>query len=75
MMGWEVHGSGWLLMALLITMLLWGSLVAVGWAAARALDERARRAEPLDILAHRFARGEIGPDDYQRSSELLHTVA
>ena len=70
-------GAGqWLVMSL--TMLLfWGGLTAlIVWAvrSSRGTSDQASGAlkpSPADVLADRFARGEIDADEYQRSRDLL----
>lgn len=72
MMWW--HGSwswgAWLAMTL--TMLVfWGLVIWAVVAVGRGLAAgRSPRAE--EILAERFARGEIDEEEYQRRTHLLH---
>jgi putative membrane protein len=71
------HGDGrWLVMGL-VMLLLWGALIAlVVWAVrsyhsptAPSAGGAARRSE--DILAERFARGEIDEQEFRRRRDLL----
>jgi putative membrane protein len=65
--GWHGGGPLWLLLWLLI-------LGAVVWLVARRLGER--RPDALDrareILAERYARGELSGDEYRERLEGLH---
>jgi len=79
MWGWDWGWGAWLLMG--VTMLLfWGLVVAAVVALVRYLggtrpDGRAgnghERPSAEEILAERFARGEIDADEYTRRRELL----
>lgn len=67
--GWDGHmgGGGWLLMTLLWVALL-GTVV---WAITRIVPPRGGGANgpgesPAEILDRRLARGEIGPEEYDR---------
>lgn len=81
MMGWdEVWGVGdWLAMSLMMLMMVafWGGLVAlVVWLVRGSRDE-GRREPPVEparadeVLAQRFARGEIDEEEFTRRRELL----
>lgn len=72
-------GAGpWLLMSLMM-LLFWGGLVAlIVWAVrtsrGREPSERSTGAPtrtPAEVLADRFAHGEIDADEFQRSRDLL----
>ncbi|MGZ4127974.1 MAG: SHOCT domain-containing protein [Actinomycetota bacterium] len=71
MWGWD-SGWGW---GMGIGMLVfWGLIVLAIWAVARAPHEHAARedrASPDQILAERFARGEISADEYQERRQVL----
>jgi putative membrane protein len=75
------HGDGWPVWAAALT---WLGMIAVAglvvWALYIAFASVSRRspgrqspdaADPGQILAGRLARGEIGPDEYQRLREGL----
>ncbi|MCU1670833.1 MAG: hypothetical protein JWP40_3760 [Blastococcus sp.] len=81
MMGWDPgdHVSGWGWAAMSISMILfWGLLILGGVLLFRALNrpsgghEAPSRATPEQVLAERFARGEIDEDEYRRRLETLH---
>ncbi|NUW44726.1 SHOCT domain-containing protein [Nonomuraea rhodomycinica] len=71
-MMWGYGTGGWG-MALMIftTVVFWGALITAIVLATRYLSRTTsgemppRRVTPEDILAQRFARGEIGTDEYQ----------
>ncbi|SEK55221.1 SHOCT domain-containing protein [Nonomuraea pusilla] len=71
-MMWGYGAGGWG-MALMIftTLVFWGALITAIVLAARYMgrttsrDMPPREAAPEDILAQRFARGEIDSDEYQ----------
>lgn len=59
-------------MALLWALLLAGLVVLIRWAAARTPATAGAAVEsPLDILKKRYARGEIGRDEYERLKQDL----
>jgi putative membrane protein len=69
-------GWGWVLMSL-STLLFWAVLVAAGLLLFRALSRVPRdthpvgRSTPEQVLAERFARGEIDEDEYRRRLAVL----
>lgn len=82
MMGWDggMMGGwgtfGWL--GMLIPLLFWGGLLAlIVWAIVRAFpNQNNERREPQvesaeEIIRTRFARGEIGAEEYESSLETL----
>ena len=70
--GW----GGWVVMTLLM-LLLWGALIFGGIALWRATSRAGREERPASyrsaeqLLAERFARGEIDEDEYARRRESL----
>ena len=81
MMWWDHGGWGagdWLAMSLMM-LVFWGALIAlVVWLIrSNRTDQRpdapasTRRAD--EVLAERFARGEIDEDEFTRRRELLQT--
>ena len=82
MMGWD-HGAwgagDWLLMSLMMVV-FWGGLVAlVVWLVRSSRDDRPQRPDTApspvqhadEVLAERFARGEIDEEEFTRRRELL----
>jgi uncharacterized membrane protein len=77
-----VH-TGFALLFFVGPLLLVGLVVLVVWAATHATQHPASmplygppgamppRESPLDILARRFAAGEISADEYQKARDLL----
>ncbi len=71
-----VMHAGWLFFgAIFWVMILAGVVLLVVWAVrARPLSPTTQppaHETPLDILARRFAAGEITADEYQRARDLL----
>lgn len=81
MMGWDPGGWGageWLAMTLMMVV-FWGALIALVVSLVRSFrrDQETGTTPALthadDVLAERFARGEIDEDEFIRRRELLHT--
>ena len=79
MMYWNWHGMngwGWFAMSL-GTLLFWGLLIAIGVLLFRTLNRgsgqvhTSGRPQPEQLLAERFARGEIDEDEYRRRLAVL----
>ena len=69
---WDWTGMG------LMMLLFWGGLVALGvWLARVGTNGQSTPPpqSPEEVLAQRFARGEINEDEYIRRRELLHNTA
>lgn len=81
MMFWPDGGpNGWGAVAMTISMLLfWGVLILGAVLLVRALNRPPTgaapepRPSPQQVLADRFARGEIDEDEYTRRRELLRS--
>ena len=81
MMGWYGDGtgmSGWGWVAMTVsTVLFWGLLITAGVLIARALRSSPRPAGPASrpgpeqLLAERFARGEIDEQEYRNRLAAL----
>ena len=75
--------GAWDWAAMSVTMLLfWGGLIALVVWLGRGSSENAQGAEeapppatPEEILAERFARGEIDEDEFTRRRQVLHGTA
>jgi putative membrane protein len=83
-MMWWNHGGwdtgDWFAMSLMMV-LFWGGLIAlVVWIVRSLRTDQRNGAPPTtphadDVLAERFARGEIDDDEFTRRRELLHTTS
>ena len=86
-MMWWNHGGwdagDWLAMIFMMVV-FWGLLIAaVVWLVHSFRSDRAHAQRPADtpaqaadeLLAGRFARGEIDEDEYTRRREVLHRAA
>lgn len=63
--GWGMMIFGWLFTVALIALVAWAI-----WSVTRRRDF-GTRSRPADILAERYARGEIGRDEYlERRADL-----
>lgn len=69
--GW--HDGGW---GVLWMILSWGLIVAIMWGIFHALtpdrDRRETEHDPKEVLAERFARGEIDSDEYRERLKVLN---
>lgn len=82
MMWWgpgdEVTGWGWAAMSISMV-LFWGLLILGGVLLVRALNgssggqEAPTRPTPEQVLAERFAHGEIDEEEYRRRLDTLRT--
>jgi putative membrane protein len=73
--GW---GAGTWLVMILMMLVFWGGLIAVIVLAvrgslrpARPTDTRGPEPDADELLAERYARGEIDEDEYRRRREVL----
>ncbi len=78
MMWWNGDWSwwGWLWMVLIWGLVIWGIVFLVRRLSPPSTPEsdgRAHRATPEEILAERFARGEIDAEEFTRRSEVLRS--
>jgi len=68
--GW--HDGGWGIFWMILS---WGVIVTLVWAALRAFapdsDRRVPPRDPKDVLADRFAKGEIDADEYHERLRVL----
>ena len=89
MMWWDEGGWGsgqWLLMTLMM-LIFWGALIAFGvWAVRSFTKDNPPAAQPTpptapiashadEVLAERFARGEIDENEYTRRRAVLHPTS
>jgi putative membrane protein len=56
---------------LLVPVLVVGALVWFGVFLVRRLTDRSGTLTPLTILEERFARGEMGEEEFERRAEVL----
>jgi len=61
--------AGWIIMAIVLVFALYGLIVLIRKSDSGSFSTKPR--DPVDILKERLARGEIGPDEYQRIKEEL----
>ena len=64
---WWMWGAGGLVMMLMMLvfwgLVIWGVVVGIRWLVRQGRDERTDRA--LEILRERYARGEIGKEEFE----------
>ena len=68
MMGFGIMGFGWFIGILLIAAIVWLIIYA---AKSRPSERSDHKSKAMEILNERFARGEIGQDEYRRKAEIL----
>jgi putative membrane protein len=85
-MMWWGHGAwgagDWLAMSLTMVV-FWGLLIAlVVWLVRSYVDEQTRTSEPRtgteradEVLAERFARGEIDEEEFTARRDTLHSTS
>jgi putative membrane protein len=66
--GWFGHGFGWLFMVLVWVVVIVGVVALIKWMAASSTP---RGETPLETLKARYARGEIGREEYERMRREL----
>lgn len=66
MASWDIGLGGWLWMIIWIA-----ALLAMIWLIVGRSREDDSSQDALEILRARFARGEIGPDEFERARSLL----
>lgn len=83
MMGWDMGWTwGGMLFGTLMMILFWGGLVALVVVAVRALagsssqsnrhsESAPKQPTPLEILQSRYAKGELGDEEYERMRQTL----
>ncbi len=75
---WHGGGSGWWILMAVLTVVFWAVVITVVVLAIRYVaTDRGRSAAPTsappaeDLLAERYARGEVDDDEYRRRLALL----
>jgi putative membrane protein len=77
MMYWGNGMGGWGMLVMTVgSVMFWALVIAGGVVLVRYLGARPsdRRLTPEQLLAERFARGEIGEDEYQRRLSILSGI-
>lgn len=74
--GWDMNGWGWVWMTL---MMLIGTALVMGivlllYRGSQPGGSTSRAENPLEILAQRFAKGEIGEEEYRRRRDVLQRL-
>ena len=69
--GMTAAGWGMMLVGTLITLIFWGSVIALVVWAVRYLAPRPRTDEPAEILRRRFAAGEMSQAEYDQARRTL----
>ena len=65
--GWMGGGLGWIFMALFWVIVIAGAIALVRWLGTASNGSRdTQRKTPLEILQERYARGEIGKEEYEQ---------
>ena len=68
MMGYGLMGFGWLFGIVIIAGAVWFIAYA---AKTKRSGEPGRKGEAMEILKERFARGEIGQEEYEKRRGIL----
>ena len=68
--GWGMMGLGWLVMLVIVGLVVWVIVQASSGSSPRKHDPTASGQQ---ILADRYARGEIDEDEYRRRSSELRS--
>jgi putative membrane protein len=75
-MMWGSGWAGWVVGLVMMT-LFWVGIVAAIYVAVRTTRGSSRtasgRSTPLDILAERFARGEISTEEFEERRNIIRT--
>jgi putative membrane protein len=70
-------GDGWGLLGALMMLIFWGGLLAVvvflvrGFGVRSSQREEKRRTDAREVLAERFARGEISEEEFEQRRRVL----
>ncbi|HLD14517.1 MAG TPA: SHOCT domain-containing protein [Burkholderiales bacterium] len=65
-LGWWGPGFGWVFMLLFWLLIILGAAALIKWLVSQSRGtEQPREKTPLEILQARYARGEIGKEEYE----------
>ena len=67
-------GSGWVVMLVFMLLFIAITVVAIVLAVQAIQRSSSTRSSPEQLLAERFARGEIDAEEYQRRSTMLRAA-
>jgi putative membrane protein len=69
-MDWDSAG-GWFMFSMMAV--FWLGAIALGWWAIASYNRHHEtpRESPLDVARHRYARGEITAEEFERTRDLL----
>jgi putative membrane protein len=68
--GW---GWGWMVMGMVMMVGFWALVAWVIFIVVRRPESRSSAGDAQQILAERFARGELDVDEYRQRSDALRT--
>lgn len=76
--GWDNHmadwGAGWWILMAAMMVVFWGLIIVGAVWLIRSLagaDDGHHARDPLEVLDHRLARGEISVEEYRQRRDLL----
>ena len=65
-LGWWGPGFGWVFMLLFWLLIILGAAALIKWLVSQSRGtDQPREKTPLEILRARYARGEIGKEEYE----------
>lgn len=73
MWNWSEHMEGWWWLAVPMMIAFWTLIVWAVVTLVRGGDGTRTRSSAEDVLAERFARGELDEDEYRRHRELVRS--
>lgn len=72
MHGWCGMGFGWVSMILFSALVVAGLVILVRWLAAQSSASKGEQSKTaLEILQERYARGEIGREEFEQKKQDL----
>ena len=67
---WHDMNGWWMVWGTVMMLVFWGGIIALGVWAGRSLLP-GRGGSPLDIARERYARGEIGQEEFEEIRQAL----